>query len=53
VEFFVDWSLKETDTTSPYSFNWTNIPAGSHVVAAMAYSKAGIATCNAVTLTKD
>ncbi len=52
VEFLVDWSLKSTVTSSPYTFDWTNIPAGAHTVTAMAYSKAGIGACYAVTLHK-
>jgi parallel beta-helix repeat protein len=52
VEFFVDWTLKSTVTSSPYSFNWNNIPAGTHTVTAMAYSNAGIGACYAVTLKK-
>jgi hypothetical protein len=52
VEFFVDWTLKTTVTSSPYSFDWSSIPAGTHTVAAMAYSKAGIGACYAVTLTQ-
>jgi parallel beta-helix repeat protein len=50
VEFLVDWNLKSTVTASPYTFDWSDIAAGAHVVTAMAYSKAGIGTCYAVTL---
>jgi parallel beta-helix repeat protein len=50
VEFFVDWVLQATATGSPYNFNWANATAGSHTVAAMAYSNAGISVCYAVTL---
>jgi parallel beta-helix repeat protein len=50
VEFYVDWNLQTTVTSSPYSFDWTTGTAGSHTVAAMAYSNAGIRSCNAVTL---
>jgi hypothetical protein len=50
VEFYVDWSLQATATSSPYEFNWTNGNSGSHIVAAMAYSNAGIRACYAVTL---
>lgn len=53
VEFYVDWTLEQTVTGSSYVFNWTSGSAGSHVVAAMAYSKAGIRSCYAVTLTKQ
>jgi parallel beta-helix repeat protein len=53
VEFFVDWSLQETVNSSPYNFKWTAGATGSHTVAAMAYSKAGISSCYAVTLNKQ
>lgn len=51
VEFFVDWQLKATVDGPPYNFDLKGATAGSHVVAAMAYSNAGIRSCNAVTLT--
>ena len=50
VEFYVDWNLQATVTTPPYNFSWTNGTTGSHTVAAMAYSSAGIRACYAVTL---
>jgi hypothetical protein len=50
VEFFVDWNLQTTVTTTPYNFTWSNAPTGSHTVAAMAYSNAGISACYAITL---
>jgi parallel beta-helix repeat protein len=50
VEFYVDWNLQETVTESPFSFNWSNGTSGSHTVAAMAYSDAGVRSCYAVTL---
>jgi hypothetical protein len=50
VEFYVDWNLQATVTSSPYNFNWSNGAAGSHTVAAMAYSSAGIRSCYGVTL---
>ncbi len=53
VEFYVDWSLEATVTSSPYNFNWTNGGSGSHTVAAMAYSNAGIRACYAVALNKQ
>jgi len=52
VEFYVDWKLQSTVAGPPYDFNWTNATTGSHTVAAMAYSNAGIRTCYAVTLNK-
>jgi hypothetical protein len=53
VEFYVDWTLQATATSSPYNFDWTNAAQGPHTVAAMAYSKAGIRACYAVTLNKQ
>jgi parallel beta-helix repeat protein len=53
VEFYVDWGLQATVSSSPYSFNWTGATSGTHTVAAMAYSNAGIRSCYAVTLTKQ
>lgn len=52
VEFFVDWTLAATDTSSPFSFSWntTKVAAGAHVVTAMAYSANGTRACYAVTL---
>src|SRR6202162_6236259 len=50
VEFYVDWNLQSTVTSSPYNFNWTNGAIGSHTVAAMAYNNAEIRACYAVTL---
>ncbi|MFL6052442.1 MAG: Ig-like domain-containing protein [Actinoallomurus sp.] len=29
VEFYDDTTLLGTDTSSPYSFTWTNVPAGT------------------------
>jgi parallel beta-helix repeat protein len=53
VEFYVDWKLQTTIANPPYDFNWTNGTTGPHIVAAMAYSNAGIRNCYAVTLTKE
>jgi hypothetical protein len=50
VEFYVDWNLQATVTAPPYTLDWTGGSTGPHTVAAMAYSKAGISACNAVTL---
>jgi parallel beta-helix repeat protein len=52
VEFYVDWALEKTVSAAPYNFDWTNATTGTHIVAAMAYSNAGIRNCYAVTLTK-
>jgi len=53
VEFYVDWALQTTVTTEPYSFDWTNGTSGSHTLAAMAYSNAGIRSCYAVTVSEQ
>lgn len=53
VEFYVDWNLQATSTSRPYVFNWSNAAPGTHTVAAMAYSNAGIRSCYAVTLNTD
>jgi parallel beta-helix repeat protein len=53
VEFYVDWALEGTSPSPPYEFNWNNGTTGPHIVAAMAYSNAGIHTCYAVTVNKQ
>jgi parallel beta-helix repeat protein len=53
VEFYVDWSLQATVSSSPYDFTWTTASAGAHTVAAMAYSNAGVRSCYAVTLNEQ
>lgn len=53
VEFYVDWRLESSASAAPYSFGWTDAVAGSHIVAAMAYSNTGIRSCYAVTLSKQ
>jgi hypothetical protein len=50
VEFYVDWNLQATVSSSPYNFDWSNGTAGTHTLAVMAYSNAGIRSCYAVTL---
>jgi parallel beta-helix repeat protein len=51
VEFYVDWTLKSTVAGPPYNFAWRTTSIGTHTVAAVAYSNAGIRNCYAVTLT--
>ena len=36
VEFYANGTLVGTDTSSPYQFSWTNIPAGSYTLTAIA-----------------
>src|SRR6266568_2579231 len=54
VEFFRGTTLIGTDTTSPYSFTWTNVATGSYTLTAKATDKNAIATTSApVTITVD
>ncbi len=41
VEFYAGTVLLGTDTTSPYAFSWTNVPAGSYGLRAVAFDDAG------------
>jgi alkaline phosphatase len=43
VEFYIDAALKNTDTTSPYSWSWdtTAESEGTHTIKAVAYDTAG------------
>jgi len=49
VEFYADWNLQSTLYQSPFNFTWT-ATLGEHTLATMAYSKAGIRACNAITV---
>ncbi len=52
VEFYTGTTLLGTDTTPPYTFSWTGVPAGTHSLTAVAYDSAGAsATTAAVTVT--
>src|ERR1044071_8331695 len=44
VDFFNGSTLLGTDTSSPYTFNWTNVGAGSYSLTARATNSAGLAT---------
>ncbi|MFJ6212498.1 glycoside hydrolase family 48 protein [Streptomyces sp. NPDC092296] len=44
VEFYSDTTLLGTATTSPFSFNWANVPAGDYSVYAKAYDSTGAAS---------
>ena len=52
VELYVDWTLKSTQTASPFSFalNTSSLATGLHTVTAMAYNSEGLHACYAVTL---
>lgn len=41
MEFYVGTTLVGTDTTSPYSFTWENVPAGRYTVCARAVASTG------------
>jgi hypothetical protein len=41
VEFYSDTTLLASDTTAPYAFDWTAVPAGDYSVYAKAYDSLG------------
>jgi hypothetical protein len=47
VEFYAGNTLVGTDTSSPYSTTWANVPAGNYVMVARAYDNAGAFTNSA------
>jgi Bacterial Ig domain len=47
VEFIQGTTLLGTDTSSPYSFDWTDVGAGSYRVRAVAYDNSGASTSSA------
>ena len=47
VQFFSGTTLLGTDTTAPFTFSWTNVPAGSYSVTARATDNAGASTVSA------
>jgi hypothetical protein len=47
VEFYDGTTLLGTDTSSPYSFSWTNVAAGSHSITARAYDNLNLSTPSA------
>jgi RHS repeat-associated protein len=48
VEFFQGATLLNTDSTAPYSFDWTSVPAGSYALTAKATDNAGGVSTSAV-----
>jgi regulation of enolase protein 1 (concanavalin A-like superfamily) len=52
VEFYRGSTLLGTDTSSPFSFSWTNVAAGTYSLTAVAYDTAGLTTTsNAASVT--
>lgn len=52
VEFFNGTTRLGQDTSSPYSYAWTNVPAGTHTLTAKATdNRSGVTTSNAITIT--
>lgn len=47
VEFRANGTLVGTDTSSPYSYSWTNVPAGSYSLTAVAVDDDGARTTSA------
>jgi hypothetical protein len=56
VEFYAGTTLISTDTSSPYSATWNDVPAGNYVLVARAYDNVGAFTNSPpvdVTVTPD
>src|SRR6185312_8733261 len=52
VEFFNGTTLLGTSTSSPYTFSWASVPAGSYSLTAEAFDASGTtATSSAVSVT--
>ncbi len=52
VEFFNGSTRLTSDTSSPYSFSWSSVPAGTYSLRAVAYDSAGASASSAtVTVT--
>lgn len=53
VEFYIDNTLRFTDTTAPYSFRWDTrkVPNGLHTIKAVAYDTAGNSGSHQITVT--
>ena len=47
VEFYSGSTLLATDTTAPYSFTWSSVPAGSYAIRAVAYDGSGASASSA------
>jgi endoglucanase len=47
VEFYDGSTLLGTDTTGPYAYTWTHVPAGAHTLTARAYDAGGASATSA------
>ena len=47
VDFFAGMTLLGTDTTAPYQLSWSNVPAGSYTLSAVATDNSGASTASA------
>jgi RHS repeat-associated protein len=47
VEFYANGALIQTDTTSPYQFDWTGVAAGTYAITAKAVDNNGVETTSA------
>jgi regulation of enolase protein 1 (concanavalin A-like superfamily) len=47
VEFYNGTTLLNSDTTSPYSYTWSSVAAGTYTVKAIAYDNTGVSTSSA------
>jgi regulation of enolase protein 1 (concanavalin A-like superfamily) len=47
VQFYRDGTLIATDTSAPYSVNWSNVPAGTYSLTAVAVDNTGASTRSA------
>jgi hypothetical protein len=50
VEFRVDGAVRWNDTTTPYTFAWCDMTAGTHSLSAIASDDAGIKATNSVSI---
>jgi hypothetical protein len=48
VDFFADSALILSDTTSPYSIAWSDVPAGSYILSAVARDNSGAAATSSI-----
>jgi hypothetical protein len=51
VDFYSGATLLGTDTSSPYAFSWTNVPAGNYTITATATDNGGLTANASVNIT--